>query len=224
MTDRQNAKLNMAERVLDTLKRNESVFIGIGAMVDTVPLLSRKIEIIHRTLKEHKAVNVPASTLEKREVERQLIDVCIKVSNMLYLIGLDKNNKDLITLQALNDSYFYHLTGNAAIAQAKQILDLANTYAADLVYYGMGQAEISAISTAIDAFRKVIAKPMDTITERKQQTTNIAQLFADLDSILYDKLDKLMVMFKHTGFYNEYRTSRNLIITSVRHKNLTVND
>jgi len=54
---------------------------------------------------------------------------------------------------------------------------------------------------------------MDTIGERKQKTTNLMQLFASLDSIFYDKLDKLMVLFKQSrpDFYDEYRTARNII-------------
>jgi hypothetical protein len=52
---------------------------------------------------------------------------------------------------------------------------------------------------------------MDTIGARKQKTTNIAQLFAGLDSTFYDKLDKLMVLYKKSSFYDEYRTARNII-------------
>jgi hypothetical protein len=61
---------------------------------------------------------------------------------------------------------------------------------------------------------------MDAITTRKQKTTNLKELFARLDSALYDRLDKLIVLFKssHPDFYNEYRTSRNLIDTSHRQK------
>jgi hypothetical protein len=77
------------------------------------------------------------------------------------------------------------------------------------------------METAIDAFQTVITKPMDTIAGRKQKTTNLVQLFAKLDSTLYDKLDKIMVLFKesHPDFYNKYRTSRNLILTSRRKQN-----
>jgi hypothetical protein len=59
---------------------------------------------------------------------------------------------------------------------------------------------------------------MDTIGERKQKTTNLAQLFAGMDSTLYDRLDRLMVLFKQTNpdFYGEYRTARNIIFNHER--------
>jgi hypothetical protein len=61
---------------------------------------------------------------------------------------------------------------------------------------------------------------MDTIGERKQKTTNLAQLFAGLDSTLYDRLDKLLVLFKHSApeFYGEYRTARNIIFHTEHQK------
>jgi len=59
---------------------------------------------------------------------------------------------------------------------------------------------------------------MDTIGERKQKTSNLTQLFAGLDSTFYDKLDKLMVLFKQSQpeFYSEYRTARNIIFNDER--------
>ena len=59
---------------------------------------------------------------------------------------------------------------------------------------------------------------MDTIGECKQKTTNLVQLFAGLDSTLYDKLDKLMALFKQSepDFYDEYRTARNIIFNRER--------
>ena len=59
---------------------------------------------------------------------------------------------------------------------------------------------------------------MDTIGERKQKTTNTVQLLAKIDSLFYDKLDKMIVLFKKTNpdFYDEYRTARNFINTTAR--------
>jgi lipopolysaccharide biosynthesis regulator YciM len=78
--------------------------------------------------------------------------------------------------------------------------------------------EIAEIEKAINDFQTIIAKPMETISERKQKTTNLSQLFAGLDSLFYDRLDKLMILFKqpHPNFHGEYRTSRNIIFNHER--------
>ncbi|MGV8091795.1 MAG: hypothetical protein AB2L24_08020 [Mangrovibacterium sp.] len=84
--------------------------------------------------------------------------------------------------------------------------------------YGYDAEKIAAIAAAVTAYRVIITKPMDTIGARKQITTNLKQLFAELDSTLYDKLDKLVVLFKesHPDFYGEYRTARNYINSAER--------
>ena len=43
MNDRQNAKLNMAQRVSDTFKRYETVYNGISPMVNAVSALNADI-------------------------------------------------------------------------------------------------------------------------------------------------------------------------------------
>ena len=218
MNDRQNAKLNMAQRVSETLKRYEAVYSSIAPMSAAVSALNADIDNIRQTLKEQGAVNLPASTLEKRTAETQMIQPCVKMANALYVIGFTTENKDLITLEGLSENSFYRLSDNAALALARRMLDLTHQYAAELKTYGIEETEITALRNAIDTFHALIAKPMDTIGERKQKTSNLTQLFAGLDSTFYDKLDKLMVLFKQSQpeFYSEYRTARNIIFNDER--------
>ena len=218
MDDRKNSKLNMAQRVSDTLKRYESVYETFAPVVSTVAELNTCIENIRKSQQEHREVNIPAATLTKQEAEAQMIERCVKTARVLYTIGIKTNNKDLITLYGLSDSRFYRLTDNEELALARQILDLSRKHTVDLEKYGINTLELDATETSIENFHTLMSKPMDTIGERKQKTTNIAQLFAELDTIFYDDLDKIMVIFKKSNpdFYDEYRTARNIINTAVR--------
>jgi hypothetical protein len=220
MNDKQNAKLNMAQRVSDTLASHTAVYGGIAPMVAAATKLDMDIADIREVEKEQGAVSISASTQEKRGAESQMIDSCVKVANALYVIGFTTDDKSLTNLLGLSPSSFYREEDNAKLALAQQIFGITQTHAPALAEYGYTPEQIAAIGTAIAAFRNVIAKPMDIIGTRKQKTTNLKQLFATLDSTLYDKLDKLIVLFKDTypDFYDEYRTARNLINTSVRHR------
>ncbi len=219
MNDKQNAKLNMAQRVLETMTRYQAVYSKIAPIAEAVSMLNKSISNIREAQKEQGSVNIPASTLQKREIESQMIQLCVKIANVLYVIGFSTDNKDLITLHGLSENNFYRLNDNSSLALAGNILDFSKKYVDQLKEYGITETESSALSKAIDKFKSLIAKPMDTIGERKQKTTNLAQLFAALDSLFYDKLDKLMVLFKQSEpeFYGEYRTARNIIL-SVKHK------
>jgi hypothetical protein len=142
------------------------------------------------------------------------------MANALYVIGFTANNKDLLTMHGLSEHSFYQSPNNATLALARHVLDMVRLHADELIAYGIDGAEIEALEKAIEAYRVLIAKPMDTIGERKQKTTSLAQLFAGLDSTLYDRLDKLMVLFKHSvpDFYDEYRTARNIIFNKEHRK------
>jgi hypothetical protein len=132
MNDKQNAKLNMAQRVLDTLKRYETVYSDLAPMAAAVAALHTDIDYIRDAQKAYDSVNVPASTLEKRAAEAKMILPSIKMANALYLIGFATDNKDLLTLQGLSEHSFYRLSANAALALAGVILDLTPKNAAEL--------------------------------------------------------------------------------------------
>ena len=213
MNDKQNAKLNMAQRVSEVFTRYNSEYSGVPAMVSAVSALNADIENIREVVKAQGKINLSASTLEKRVAEKKMIEPSVKMANALYVMGFTTDNPDLITLQNTSERSFYSVSGNTAIALAKRILELSSKYADQLKDYGIDSDKMDEIEEAINEFQTLIAKPMDTIGERKQKTTNLAQLFAVLDSTFYDRLDKLMVLFKQTSpdFYGEYKTARNII-------------
>jgi hypothetical protein len=216
MTSRQNAKLSMAKRTAETLKRFLIVFKDIIPVFEAVEALDAIIKAIGDMQNEQGKVNVQASTLEKREAEKKMVELAVKVANVLSVIGFVTNNADLLTLQGLSDNSLYKLNESDTIAHSRRIFDTAGNNAAALKEYGIEESEIAALETAIQAFDSLVSKPKDTIGMHKQRTTNLTQLFAEMDSIFYDRLDKMMVLFKqsHPDFYDEYRTARNVIYST----------
>jgi hypothetical protein len=129
----------------------------------------------------------------------------------------------LTNLSAFNPTKFSTKEDNAKIALAAHISELAQEHVSELAAYGFSSEQIVDIQTSIDAYKKLIAKPMETIGERKEKTTKLKKLFVTMDSIFGDKLDKLIVLFKDSNpsLYNEYRTARNIIGMSARRKRTT---
>ena len=218
MNDRQNAKLNMAQRVSETYTRYENLYNQVPALISAVETLNEDIDNIREVLKERGEVNVSAATLEKRVAEKNMIGLCIKATNALSVIGFLNSNPDLTTFQSTSENTFYRLSHNATLALAKRVLNKAREHEVELRDFGFHPDEANEMENAINKFQLIIAKPMDRIGERKQKTTNLAQLFAALDSTFYDRLDKLMILFKESepDFYGEYRTARNIIFPNER--------
>jgi hypothetical protein len=65
--------------------------------------------------------------------------------------------------------------------------------------------------------RTIIVK-CDTIFAHKKLYTQTKMLFVDADSILYDELDKLTILFEDTDFRNEYKSTPKVIVTSLCYK------
>jgi hypothetical protein len=108
---------------------------------------------------------------------------------LFAVIRFETGNADLRIKMNLNKNQLFHLDDN--------VLEL---------------------NGCIAAFGGLLAKPRATIGQHKLHTGNLTMLFAQVDSILYDRLDKLVVQFKisQPDFYNSYKNARNIINTSVR--------
>jgi hypothetical protein len=219
MNDRQNAKLNMAQRVSDVCAENRNLYGTIAPVTTVVDELNTSIEDIRRVEKEQISTSVVGASMVKRDAEDAMIDQSLLTSNSLYVIGFTTHDPELLLLSSLSAGSFYKAEGNEKLALATRVLDLATQHAAELAPFGEAVGVVR-MQEVVERYRLTISKPMDTIGSHKQKTTNLRQLFAVLDSVFYDKLDKLIVLFKqsHPDFYNEYRTARNLINTSARHR------
>jgi hypothetical protein len=220
MDGKQNSKLNMAQRVSDTMELHADDYSGMEPMVSAVVEFKTDIANIREAEKGQVSVSVPASTQQKHEAEVQMVEACVPTANALRLIGHSTGDKVLTNLAGVTPSIFYREEDNAKVARSKNILDLAKENASALAKYGFAEEKISGLETKINVFQNLIAKPMEAIGLRKQKTTNLKQHFASLDSTLKNKLDKLIVLFKssHPDFYDEYRTARNIIGMSARRK------
>ncbi|MDR0605664.1 MAG: hypothetical protein LBG80_15310, partial [Bacteroidales bacterium] len=76
------------------------------------------------------------------------------------------------------------------------------------------------LQNVINEYEPLIIAPRAVVSKTKQITANLAHIFADADTLLNDRLDKLMSIFKTSApdFYAEYFNSRNVINTSARKK------
>jgi hypothetical protein len=213
----------MAQRVADTFAKNSGIYAHLIPVRDAVAELKEKISSIREVTTDRISIHIPAVTETKQTAEQEMVDDAMRFSNSLYVIGFTTGNAELTDLSSLSPSLFYKAEDNESLALARRIQRFVQMHAAELYNYGLDDAAINAFGAKIEAFAALIVAPMDATGERKQKTVALHTLFAELDSVLYDKLDKLIVLFKtsHPDFYGEYRTSRNLINLSGRHREKT---
>jgi hypothetical protein len=220
MNDNQNAKLNMFQAVSDTCHENEKIYANTPICVDVVSELDQAISDIRKVEQEQMTTKVQGVSQEKNNWEDKLVTLSIKTANVLYVYAFSTNQPILLAKVHVNKSTFFRLENNEELSLAKTLLQEARDLGSTLDAYGMPRELPEQLEEAIIKYGEWIERPRDTIAEHKTHTTTLKRFFAATDSILYDKLDKLMRLFKedYPDFYNNYRTVRNIINTSVRHK------
>jgi hypothetical protein len=223
MNDHQEAKLRMYRTVSETCHNNEQTYAGTPVFVNSVMLLDNGIDAITRGAQQQSGTLTGGVSQEKSKAAETLALESVKTANALYVYAIDTNNRTLQAKVSVNKSMFYNGHDVDALVLAKNIADEAHNYAPVLAGYGIDAVAIAALDTAVTAFESLIVKPQTTISERKMYTGNIKQLFAETDSIIYDRLDKLVVLFKTSApdFYALYKNARNIIDTARRHENKT---
>jgi hypothetical protein len=223
MTDRENAKLNMYQAVLNICNANIELLKKVRAFINILFELTKIVSEIRQTEQNQARTIVQSASLEKGNYEDQMITLALKISNALYVYAFEHKDQHILSAMSINKRTFYACEGNKKLEMARMVygygagvLDLAGPY-------GVTIEMIEELHNAILGYEANIVKPRDTIVIHKNYTHKLKSLIAEADSLLYDKLDKLIILFKDTDrdFYEQYKFARNIILTSTRHKKAT---
>ena len=218
MTDRQNAKFNMYQKVLNVCEENKEEYAGISALVNAVSGLKTRVSDIQSVTQQQTETVSKGATKDKNSVIDRMVELSLKVAYPMYVYAFDTENNRLLQKVNVNKSMFYHTHDQEALTLAKIILAEANTHSTALTDYGLSNADLMELEAVISQFESLINAPSGVIGERKLYTSNLRELFVAADSIIYDKLDKLVVLFKTSkpDFFTLYSNARNVVNTAAR--------
>lgn len=218
MTDRQEAKLNMFQEVLNTCRNYNQVYAGIPVFVQAVRELEDCISEIRLEAQRQAASKSKGVTAGKNIVLDELNRTCIKVAKLLYVYAFRTKNHELLPKVSINKKMLYQTHENDVITIATNVANEASTHAGELVDYGLDDKDLTELRDAIDQFKLLHRTPQQVIGKRKLHTQSLKQLFADADSVLYDQLDNLINKFRDSNpdFFMLYKNSRNVINSAAR--------
>ena len=213
----------MLRVVLLTLDEHKPLYTGIPAFVKTVDDLKIVVKEIEKEADLQSGLNAKGATNEKNEAAVALITQTVMVANALSVMASDRNDVALLPKVKVTKSMMYSPHDTETLRIARRIHAEALAHAGTVLEYGVSPEVIYTLETSIARYENLIAAPRAAITESKQATTNIARLFARTDTLLNDRLDKLMSLFKQSepDFYAVYFNARNIINTSLRHRKPT---
>jgi hypothetical protein len=226
MNDRQNAKLNMYQKVLNVCDECGEEYAGIPAMVNSVNGLKTQVKKIQSVTQQQTETLPKGATKDKSYAIDRLVELSLKVASPLYVYAFNTADNRLLEKVNVNKRMFYNVHDQEALTLAKIILAEADTHREALVDYGVSSADITELEAAISQFEALINAPSGMIGERKLYTSTLRELFVAADSIIYDKLDKLIRLFKTSSpeFYTLYGNARNVVNTAARKRKTGVKE
>ena len=142
----------------------------------------------------------------RKSFEDQLFVVSSAVSGYASVVG----NKDLYD-RTYNARSTYTLMKDVILTgTCVDLIVDANAEMANLAPYGVLPANITALTTTMNAFSGIKSDPEKAIARRKAATEKIAELMPDLMSFLNTRMDNLMVALEATQetFVDIYRNVR----------------
>jgi hypothetical protein len=223
MNDIQKSKLTMYRNVLTVCGEHAEEYAKIPAFVSAVNELEQQVKDIQSTTQQQIVNNPKGVTIDKTFAIDRLVEISLKVANLIYVYAFSMDNNQLREKVNMNKSMFYRNHDQDSVALSKVIATEAKNNAETLLNYGLTENDIIALDAAIAQAEELINAPSGTIRTRKLHTSNIRRLFVAADSTVCDKLDKLMRMFKTSKpeFFTLYTNARNVVNTAARKRKNT---
>lgn len=218
MTNTQTSKQSMLHVVLRVLEENDGIYSSIPALKKAVEELKVLIAEIDNAAELQLQSNVKSATAEKTGAETTMVIITVVLANALYALAIETDNEALLPKTRMTKSMLYNTTQHEAITLAQSILTIARDNASGLVDYGIDSDFIDKFEESIASYERQIAEPRYAIAERKSVTAQLVALFAKSDTLLNDRIDKMMSLFKISdpSFYAVYFNARNIINTASR--------
>jgi hypothetical protein len=211
MTDKQIAKLNMLQTVIRVLNGSESLYTDIPVFAETVNDLKNVTNRIKRMGEILSGTDRQGPAGEKDRQETALVNRAVTMANILSLLATDTGSMTIQPKAGVTKSLLYHLGSSEQLSMVRRIHAGALAHADAVARYGVQVGEIYAMETAISLYENQLATSPAAVEDT--DTANLVHLFAAADTLLIDRLDRLMSLFKMSApdFYETYFDARNII-------------
>ncbi len=212
----QEDTLNMFYSLSTTVDKYQPTWVANTVFTATYNLFKPKIALIEQN-RDAQIINNTGITTDKNTKRAVMVDKALFIINRIQSYATVAANSDLLESTHYTPSDMSKARDTDIVGICDTIVAKATANLANLANYGITQVLITDLQTAITNYAATLAKPRTAKAQTKNATENLTQLFRDTTSLLTQRLDLDIEVFKTTkpDFYSQYWTSRVIIPTSV---------
>jgi hypothetical protein len=215
MNQKITTTLRMAQATLAILNRHESAWKTLSGFAEGVNELKSLVSQIAGLLQVQSNRTAGASA-QKAQALQALVDSGYELAAATHAGAVAQDNQELAARVDYSRSGVARGVENRVITRGQDILDAATENVKWLAPYGVTTAKLNAFRKTLESYQVLVGKPREVGATASAATVRLGQLKKQLNTLLRQRLDKLIVQFKesHPEFYVEYSEARWLIRTS----------
>lgn len=186
---------------IDTWQDHEAFAEGVAAFTNILPDIEAQTQLILASA---------GAAAAKRLAARSLNASACEIMGAVGSYAHDIEDAELAAKVAYSASSVTKGKTSDVVARCKNIHAAATENLAALGKYGVTAAKLTTFNGRISAFDRLKVAPRDNVVTRRAAGEFQEQLLRDANTILRDKLDRLVVQFKAANptFYEAYYAAR----------------
>lgn len=211
MNAKQQSKIRMLLSPQAVLATNQEVFKNLAGFVETAEELDTVIGQIQNVAQLQESRS--GGSESKAQALRFLGDAAYEVAAATYAWARASGDAQLARRMSYARSEVTQGREVAMVARCQDIHAAATECLGSLADYGVTAAKLTNLKKRIEAFQEALTKARQDQAESTAATKALPKLLSLADTLLRDRLDKLVFQFKaaNEDFYNKYTTARVIV-------------
>jgi len=202
----------MAGTVSAYMNQNKTIWSGNVAISATVTDLDAEIADIDQKAGQQQTP-ITGAAAQKVSLRHDFEDEILRIANQLSALAAKNNDMNLGAQTELTLPTLDKMADDDLEETGTRIANLASANLAALADYGIAAADVTNLTNLTTQFHGQKTAPRTAIAGRAGQTTTMPPAIKSVTSILRNRLDKQMVMFKKSNpeFYAGYLAARVIV-------------
>ena len=207
----QSNKLAMYRAVLALLNSPTAPLAGFAPLPAKLAAFAAKVTEI-TDLAATQAAPLSGAVQERDDALTAARDAALTIAGIVLSHADERRLPELVAQVQLKPSSFLGRK-EKTVQLAQQVHDAAQSVLPDLAPYGLTEARLGELRTAIAAATASLSGPRSATAAKKAATAQLDTVFRDADRILENQIDPLLVPLAKTKpeFYSEYRATRTIV-------------